>query len=267
MRARRAELQFGHIGPGRRAELQFGHAGRDFNSAVKGPVIALCATLVCALTITAGLAQEDGVLESARVTGEAALVADAAHPMWRDAPRVTITRTYLGEPIPGPPTEVRSRWTDDDLYLLYICPYDALNLKPGPDTSAETRRLWGWDVAEAFIGSDHEHIGAYREFQVSPQGEWIDLDIDRDHQDRQGGMAWNSGFTVAARIDRDAKIWYGAMRIPFASLGVSAPRAGLELRAGLYRISGADPRTYHAWRPTGQTTFHVPDAFGRLRLR
>jgi len=267
MRARRAELQFGHIGPGRRAELQFGHAGRDFNSAVKGPVIALCATLVCALTITAGLAQEDGVLESARVTGEAALVADAAHPMWRDAPRVTITRTYLGEPIPGPPTEVRSRWTDDDLYLLYICPYDALNLKPDPDTSAETRRLWGWDVAEAFIGSDHEHIGAYREFQVSPQGEWIDLDIDRDHQDRQGGMAWNSGFTVAARIDRDAKIWYGAMRIPFASLGVSAPRAGLELRAGLYRISGADPRTYHAWRPTGQTTFHVPDAFGRLRLR
>lgn len=251
----------------RRAERQFGRVGRTFSSAVKGPVIALCAALVCAVTVAAGLAQEDGVLESARVTGEAALVADAAHPMWRDAPRVTITRTYLGEPIPGPATEVRSRWTDTDLYLLYICPYEALNLKPDPDTSAETRRLWGWDVAEAFIGSDHDHIGAYREYQVSPQGEWVDLDIDRDHQDRQGGMAWNSGFTVAARIDRDARIWYGAMRIPFASLGVSAPRAGLELRAGLYRISGADPRTYHAWRPTGQKTFHVPEAFGRLRLR
>jgi hypothetical protein len=212
-------------------------------------------------------AQPGDGLESARVTGEAALVADAAHPMWRDAPRVTIDRTYLGDAVPGPPTEVRSRWTDQDLYLLFICPYDTLNLKPDPDTAAETRRLWGWDVAEAFLGSDHDHIGAYREYQVSPQGEWIDLDIDRDHQDRQGGMAWNSGFTVAARIDRDAKIWYGAMRIPFASLGVAEPRDGLELRAGLYRISGADPRTYHAWRPTGQKNFHVPEAFGVLRLR
>jgi len=137
--------------------------------------------LACVLTIVVARAQEDGVLESARVTGEAALVADPAHPMWREAPRVTITRNYLGEPIAGPATEVRSRWTDTDLYLLYICPYETLNLKPDPDTSTETRRLWSWDVAEAFIGSNHDHIGAYREYQVSPQGEWVDLDIDRDH--------------------------------------------------------------------------------------
>src|SRR5690606_22318634 len=137
-------------------------AGRTGSRAVAGPTfgpaVAICAVLACVLTIVVARAQEDGVLESARVTGEAALVADPAHPMWREAPRVTITRNYLGEPIAGPATEVRSRWTDTDLYLLYICPYETLNLKPDPDTSTETRRLWSWDVAEAFIGSNHDHI-------------------------------------------------------------------------------------------------------------
>jgi hypothetical protein len=29
-------------------------------------------------------------------------------------------------------TEVRSRWTKDSLYLLYVCPYEELYLKPDP---------------------------------------------------------------------------------------------------------------------------------------
>jgi len=36
---------------------------------------------------------------------------------------------------------------------------------------------------------------------------------------------------------------------------------------GLFRIAGVGPaKRYYAWRPTGQTTFHVPEAFGTLRL-
>ena len=76
---------------------------------------------------------------------------------------------------------------DAHLYLLFICPYTELNLKPDPTTSVETPRLWNWDVAEAFIGSDYERIGRYKEFQVSPQGEWVDLDIDRDNPKAQQG--------------------------------------------------------------------------------
>ena len=41
---------------------------------------------------------------------------------WREAPRVTASRNYVGEPIAGPPTEIRSRWTNANLYLLYINP-------------------------------------------------------------------------------------------------------------------------------------------------
>jgi hypothetical protein len=35
----------------------------------------------------------------------------------------------------------------------------------------------------------------------------------------------------------------------------------------LYRIAGTDPnKKFYAWQPTGQKSFHVPQAFGRLRL-
>ena len=119
---------------------------------------------------------------------------DPTVPAWADAPRVLIDRNTVGQPIGAPSMEVRSRWTHQNLYLLFICRYDELNLKPDPDTSTETPRLWNWDVAEAFIGSDFDRIGRYKEFQVSPQGEWVDLDIDRDNTQAQLGMRWNSGY-------------------------------------------------------------------------
>jgi len=163
-----------------------------------------------------------------------------------------------------PSTTVRSQWTERDLYFSFTCPYRRLNLKPDPVTNAETDQLWDWDVAEAFIGSDYLNIGRYKEFQISPQGEFVDLDINRDHPERQEGVAWKSGFQVAARIDHAARVWYGEMKIPFASLGVH-PTTGLELRLGLFRIEGPEPdRTYVTWRTTGATSFHVPSAFGTL---
>lgn len=224
-------------------------------------------SLISILLLFATAAVESAVFESAYSANDFDLSADPDSQEWAQAPRVVADRDYLGRPIAGPPTEIRSRWTKEHLYLLYICPYDELNLKPEPTTVAETPRLWNWDVAEAFIGSDFERIGRYREFQVSPQGEWVDLDIDRDNPKTQAGRSWDSGFEVRGRIDARSRVWYGEMRIPFASIDARPPEPGRELRIGLYRIAGTDPRTYYAWQPTGQTTFHVPQAFGRLRLR
>ena len=51
-------------------------------------------------------------------------------------------------------TEVRTRWTAQNLYFLFVCPYAQLNLRPNPKTSTETYGLWNWDVAEVFIGAD-----------------------------------------------------------------------------------------------------------------
>ena len=224
----------------------------------------LTAVAVAALLLAA---DAPAVLESTFAERDFELSADPQAREWKDAPRVVIDRDYLHQPIAGRPTEVRSRWTRDHLYLLYVCPYDVLNLKPGDPSAEETPALWNGDVAEAFIGSGIERITRYKEFQVSPRGEWVDLDIDRENPKGPAGRMWNSGYVVRGRIDAASKIWYGEMRIPFAAIDARPPEPGREFRIGLYRIATAEPKVYYAWQPTGQTTFHVPEAFGTLRLR
>ena len=204
---------------------------------------------------------------SLRANADFELTADPDAPHWRSVPAVRIDRKSLNGIFAGPVSEVRSRWTPGNLYLLFSCPYDELNLKPDPQTARDTDKLWDWDVAEAFIGSEFDHHGHYREFQVSPRGEWVDLDIDRDHPKTEKGIAWNSGYKVKARVDSQRKIWYGEMRIPFDAFPVT-PKPGLELRTGFYRCAGVPPkRVFAAWSPTGQRSFHGPHAFGILRLQ
>jgi hypothetical protein len=223
---------------------------------------------VLLLAAAAAACAQTSVIESVYSAREPGLALDPKSPEWSAAPAVAISRDFFGQPIPGPPTEARSRWSKEYLYLFYACPYDELNLKPNPDTKAETPELWNWEVAEAFIGSDYDRIGRYKEFQVSPRGEWIDLDIDRDDPKSQQFMRWNSGFTVAARIDAKAKVWYGAMKIPWKAIDSRTPEPGRELRIGLYRIAGPEPNKKHySWQATGSKSFHVPKSFGTLRLK
>jgi hypothetical protein len=230
-------------------------------------MVVLVLVILSAVLAGAASNHTEAVLESAYSRSELAMHADSTRAPWVAAPRVFVRVDLLGRPVPGPPTEVRSRWTKQHLYLLYVCPYARLNLKPNPMTSAETPRLWNWDVAEAFIGSDGVRIGRYKEFQVSPQGEWVDLDIDRDNPGSAERMRWSSGYQVAARIDSGARIWYGLMRIPFRAVHSREPVKDMELRVGLFRIGGVNPRQHYTWRPTGGASFHVPEAFGTLRLR
>src|SRR5581483_997579 len=103
---------------------------------------------------------------------------DSSSGFWRGAMSVRIERDRYGRRVPRYRTEVRTRWTRKNLYFLFICPYEELNLKPNPQTSTETNQLWNWDVAEVFAGADFKDIKRYREFEISPQGEWIDLDVN-----------------------------------------------------------------------------------------
>jgi hypothetical protein len=211
---------------------------------------------------------EAGVLRSVHSPAEFVLTADPAAPHWLSAPKVTIHENSYGQRLPIGPTEVRSRWTNDSLYLMYICPFAQLHLRSNRETDRETPYLWDWDVAEAFIGSDFDNIAQYREYQVSPQGEWVDLDIDVVNPKPQLGMPWNSGFEVKARIDKGRRIWYGEMKIPLSSISASRFKAGDQLRLGLYRCTGLPPdRLFAAWQPTFRRSFHVPEAFGTLVLQ
>ncbi|GGA53731.1 hypothetical protein GCM10011507_01090 [Edaphobacter acidisoli] len=122
-------------------------------------------------------------------------------------------------------------------------------------------------MAETFIGYDFRHIHHYKEFEVSPQGERVDLDINSQDPQKPGVWTWNSGFQVAARIDSKNKVWYGAMRIPFGAIDPEPPHIGTMLRINLFRCQGPPPdRKLLAWQTPMSKTFHVPEKFGLLML-
>ncbi len=226
-------------------------------------------SLALALFLMLGAAaQTPEVSLSKRLNKDAGLNTDPKSSLWNGAPAVFSERNAKDQPTPGHRTEFRSRWTDNYLYFLFICPYEELYLIPNPATDKETNKLWEHDAAEIFIGADFDRIWQYREYQVSPRGEWVDLDIDRKQPKPEGGWRWDSGFKVAARIDKDRKIWYGAMQIPVASITDKPLKPGFEFRVNYYRFQGPPPQRRNiAWRPTGTTgNHHIPEAFGLLRL-
>jgi hypothetical protein len=226
-------------------------------------------TLIIAIAACASLlAQSQGVMQSSRADRDAGPDTNPSSEFWKSAPAVFAANDKFGKPMPELKTEIRSRWTKDNLYFLFICPFHELWLKPDPSAKTETNKLWDWDVAEVFIGSDFEHIRQYKEFELSPQGEWVDLDINLDSRASAGGVKWNSNFATAARIDSSAKTWYGVMRIPWSAIDTRPPAPGNKLRINLYRQEGPPPdRKQICWQPTQKITFHVPDAFGILTLQ
>jgi hypothetical protein len=204
----------------------------------------------------------------------AELTADPNSPFWKDIKGVSIEkRIDSGEPAPQLKTDVRSRWTDKNLYFLFVCPYEMINLRPDPQTEKDTSRLWEHDVFELYIGSNFDDITKYHELQVSPQGEHLDGKIDATVPTVGIGdeWVWESGWKTKARLDRDNKVWYGEIQLPIAAIDSRPAKAGNEFRINVYRLQGPHPdpparRDFVAWLPTGEYHPHRPLKFGRLKL-
>jgi Carbohydrate family 9 binding domain-like len=225
--------------------------------------LRLMILLSCSISVFAA----DQSMKSKWADSDPNLDTNPASAFWRGARPVYMDADTRGKLDPKYRTEIRSRWTKNNLYLLFICPYVELYLKPDPVTSAKTNELWNWDVAEAFIGSDFEHIRRYKEFEISPRGEWVDLDINLEHPLPEGGWKWNSGFAVSARIDEAAHVWYGAMKIPYSAIDTRTAAPGNRLRINLFRSQGPpNARREIAWSAPMSDSFHVPERFGILEL-
>jgi hypothetical protein len=227
----------------------------------------LLRALMLLITLSTSAFPADQTIQSVWADSDPTLDTNPAAAFWRGSAPVYVDSDAHGKPDPKYRTEIRTRWTNKYLYILFICPYEELYLKPNPVTSAETNELWNWDVAEAFIGSDFKNIRRYKEFEISPRGEWVDLDIDLNKPHHEDGWTWNSGMEVSARIDDAAHIWYGAMKIPYSAIDTRPPATGNVLRINLFRSQGP-PSARHqlAWQAPMKDSFHVPERFGTLTL-
>jgi hypothetical protein len=203
------------------------------------------------------------------VRGEPALDIDPDALTWKKAGAGRIVKDCSRTvDYPDLDTEVRAFWTDRSLYVLFACPYRSLNrFAPGPD-GRDRDKLWDRDVVEVFLGDDWKNIRHYREYEIAPTGERVDLAIDLDGGGE--GRAWSSGWDTRARIDEAAKVWYAAARIPLASVSSARVSPGTRWRLNLYRIDGDGPdaqRRFLCWQPTcvvNRDPNHVPEAFGTL---
>jgi hypothetical protein len=198
---------------------------------------------------------------------------DLESEIWRNAGSAWITKDCTRTiDYPMLKTQVRAFWTDQYLYLLFICPYETLNLFLPPQNDKPRMGLWDRDVVEMFLGADWKNIGRYREFEIAPTGDWIDLGIDFDLKTRRtkDEKDWRSGWNTTARIDKESHVWYAGARIPLKAVTSQTIKPGTRWRVNLYRIDGQGPdsqRKFLCWQPTcspGQDPNHVPEHFGTL---
>jgi hypothetical protein len=194
---------------------------------------------------------------------------DPQSPTWQNASSTWIVKDCPHQlEYPKLKTEVRGFWTDSDLYLLFICPYTELNLWLPADNTKDRLKLWDRDVVEFFLGDDWADIKRYREFEIAPTGDWVDLAIDLNHDAYDAN--WNSGWQRQGRIDESNHVWYAAARIPLHSISEKQVVPGAKWRANLYRIDGLGPdsvRHFMCWQPTcvvDRDYNHVPEHFGTL---
>lgn len=191
---------------------------------------------------------------------------DAKNPAkeWHKASPVTFCADWRGKnPDPQRQTTVRVLWSSRTLYLRYECRYRELYLFPDSDPNGRRDHLWDRDVAEAFLQPDPSKARYYKEFEVSPNGFWIDLDISPEPL-----RDLKSGLRHSVWLNEKDHIWTAEMAIPLKSL-VEHFDPKSEWHANFYRIEGQkEPRFYSAWRPTNspEPNFHVPSAFGRLQF-
>jgi alpha-galactosidase len=201
------------------------------------------------------VSKTDTVVAS-RVPHEISLDARHPAPEWQSASPVTFCADWRQ-------SEVRVLWTPRTLYLRYECRYRELFVFDDSDPNGRRDQLWDRDVAEAFLQPDPSRPRYYREFEVSPNGMWIDLDIF------PGGLSdLKSGLSRSVWLDHEKHTWAAELAIPMKAL-TEAFEPGSIWRVNFYRVEGTkEPRFYSAWQATrtAQPNFHVPEAFGKMRF-
>ena len=162
---------------------------------------------------------------------------------------------------PARETEVRLLWTPEILFLRFQARYRTITVFADAESNGRRDQLWDRDVAEAFLQPDRSNLRRYKEFEVSPNGFWIDLDIAPGEK-----HDLKSGLKRRVILSEAQNVWTAELAIPVKCL-VAKFDPAVAWKVNFYRVEGAvEPRFYSAWKPTGTQVpnFHVPEAFGEL---
>jgi len=183
---------------------------------------------------------------------------------WARARPVAFCHDWQGKnPDPQRNTEVRLLWAADALFVRFRCSYRTLNVLSDSRSDGRRDQLWDRDVAEVFLQPDHFGEKYYKEFEISPHGQWLDLDISP-----QGLQHIASGMQSRVVLDEQRHEWCAELAIPMNALTTEF-HPEQSWRVNFFRCEGIDPeRHYSSWQPTCTPgpNFHVPEKFGTLRF-
>ena len=193
---------------------------------------------------------------------------DLSKPIWKQAHWVEFDHDPTGTiENPAIKTRVAAVWSDRYIYFAFSGHYESLNIFEGEDVIKERWELWNRDVVEVFLNPEPNRISHYYEFEVAPNNQWIDLEIDKT-KTPFNDPSWNSKFEHATKINEKQHLWLTEMRIPLSAIGVDAIHSGDIWRVNFFRAAGHggdDHRVFLAWGSIPQGgTFHVPNRFGIL---
>ena len=181
---------------------------------------------------------------------------------WENARSVRFQADWQGKNAdPERETEVRLLWTRETLYLRFQARYRVITVFADAEPNGRRDQLWDRDVAEVFLQPNESNRRRYKEFEISPNGMWIDLDIAPGEK-----HDLKSELRRRVTLNESSKTWIAELALPMKSL-VERFDPVATWRVNFYRVEGpSEPRFYSAWQPTGTPApnFHVPEAFGTL---
>jgi thiamine biosynthesis lipoprotein len=227
-----------------------------------------------ALAVVAPIAAVDGETPRYVVEWSAApppVLLDAADGAWAPAQRITWGPEAIA-------TSFRALWTSAGLALRF----DVTDPSPWHTLTQRDERLWNEEVVEVFLD-----VGAtgrsYAELEWNSVNAVVDLWVDR--AENRFDKDWNAaGLESRVYPWKDAAGrpigWTAVSLLPWTALASKAPagtalppKAGDRWRFNVFRIERpggpSEPERdaqYLAWSPTGQKSFHVPQAFRDLEF-
>src|SRR5277367_962852 len=159
-------------------------------------------------------ARETDTAIAVRFDGRADAEGFPANDAWKNAPVVLFSSDWQGKNAdPQRETQVQMLWTPDALYLRFLARYRSITVFTDAEPDGRRDRLWEHDVAEVFLQPPESSTRQYKEFEVSPNGFWIDLDIGSgEKHDLQ------SGLQRRVKVNEQRNTWTAELVLPMKNL-------------------------------------------------
>jgi hypothetical protein len=191
-------------------------------------------------------------------------ISEFDHKNWQNVQDILIKKYWSGENAPiERHFKVKLLWSDSVFYVRFEANQaEPLVISEKPNLNSKTKGLWDRDVCEIFVAPNREEPRKYFEFEIAPNGEWIDLGIHQTPDKRETDWDYHSGMQSSVKIE-PGKITM-AIKIEWKAFG-KTPKTDEVWLGNLFRCVGSgETRGYLTWQPTGtpEPAFHVPQAFG-----